>query len=341
MRGWVWTVMWVLPFVLGAQDDKAVTAVRTALADGKPYKARRLCDAQLSGKAPRPEFLVWRAEAQNRIGEYEGALADAREAMGKGVAVHQAEEMAGEALYGLGSMDSALVMLDRSLAEDATPAKLQQRALVLKALDRKEEALRDLDEALRLDPALVSALRERAELKAAKGDTAGARADLDRALDQAPDDPVTWNSSGYLHALSGDHVSAIKDYDKAIKLNPNYSYAFNNRGWSRFLAGDTARALKDIRLAGRKNRFNPYVYRNLAVIALASGDTVAACRNLQTALQNGFATLYGSEVNDLQTRFCASAAKPQVPASKGAKDVPASPPRDNAPGGTPRRNNAP
>jgi tetratricopeptide (TPR) repeat protein len=323
----------ILPALLMAQEDQAWRDVRSSLDRGRVYAAIRSCDRQLAGKGPDQRFLVLRAEARNRIGEYERARTDAMRAAAllQGDLYRQAQLQWGIAQFHLSGPDSAMVHYDLALGGSDDGPVWYRIGLVHKAAGRCAEAIGAFDRALALRPADPSTLRERGGCHAALGDTAAARADLDSALAIAPRDPAHWNARGFeLHARTGRWAEAVKDYDRAIKLDPNYSFAFNNRGWARYQLGDERGALRDINLAQRKNRRNPFVYRNLGMIALAKDDPESACAHFRRALELGYTRLHGTDVAGLVKARC----KAVKPVGAAPADAPKENPRQgrgNAP----------
>lgn len=324
--------------LLSAQGDKAWDKVRAAYDRGKPYGGIRTCDRQLSGKAPKVEFKVLRAEGFNMIGDHEKALRDAHDARPVVSAdlAHAAALQLGNAHMQLGRPDSARHWF--TAANAGTTA--MEAELRLGMLDRNAgrcaDALERFDRVLASDANALVALRERGACRSDVGDSTGARSDLDRLVELAPRDAVSWNSRGYFHAQQGRYRQAIADYDRAIKLDPNYSFAFNNRGWAYHKLGDNDRALRNVTMAARKRSNNPYVYRNFGLIALAQGDTARACGHFRTALDMRFTALHGSEVEDLVRSHCAEVA-PQPTQSKPADRPVEKDRRTN----TPVRSNAP
>jgi tetratricopeptide (TPR) repeat protein len=335
-------VLWsVCTLGLWAQDKRAMdreSKVKALLARGKVYKARVQCDAML-GAPGEPRFFVYRADANNRIGDHAAAERDARAALAAHVIEEEALLQLGIAEQGLGLADSAIARFTALLAR-APSADVHHRLGL--AHQGKQDVVRAASEFNAALAGATGALRARiergiAECAAQRGDTATACAAFERALVIDPEDPVTFNSRGwYVYALNGRHARAIADYDRALKLNPNYSYAFNNRGWSRYKLGEREKALADIERARKRRPGNAYIYRNLGIIALESGDKAKACAHFQHALDLHFTGLYGEEVQRLMQAECADMkppAPPQAPA----------PTRANAPGGTPPpvRSNAP
>jgi tetratricopeptide (TPR) repeat protein len=88
----------------------------------------------------------------------------------------------------LGRYREALQDLDVAVGQDGSRVESWAfRAAALRHLDRTEEAMRDVEHALALNPRHPEALLERGILRQLKGDTAGARADWQRTITLAPD----------------------------------------------------------------------------------------------------------------------------------------------------------
>ncbi len=75
-------------------------------------------------------------------------------------------------------------------------------------LEEHERALKEFDEALRLDPQDGSIYCARAYSKILLDDLAGAMADYNRAIVLAPTDVIAWRNRGKLKALQGDFAGA-------------------------------------------------------------------------------------------------------------------------------------
>lgn len=291
---------------VSAQDDKAWEKVRAAYDRGRPYSGIRTCDKMLSGKQPRKEFLVLRAEGRNRIGYHELAMEDAREAVALAAGdVPAAALQLGIAHAASGHVDSARHWFAQAMhGETAMQAHLRT-GMLDRVAGRCDDAVQRFDRVLAVRPEDLAALRERGLCRTELGDTAGARLDLDKAIELAPREAVNWNSRGHHLLQVGRYKEAIADFDRAIKLDPNYSFAFNNRGMAHHRLGARDRALRDIGMAARKRRSNPYVYRNLGVIALEEGDGALACKHFRMALDLRFTELHGTEVEELMRAHCA------------------------------------
>lgn len=321
------------------QFAKLEASTRKALANDKPYKALTLTDRALTRKEAPDVFHLLRAEAYNRIGSYREALQQLRLAPALKDAPDHRTNLIGS-YTGLGKLDSAEALILPGVSGEASEEYLYRAGRVLFLRERWSAALQHFDAGVQRNPSSPRMLRERGACHAMLGDTVKARMDLDRAIQLAPRDPAAYNSRGYfLHMRSGAYAKAIADMDKAIKQDPNYGFAFSNRGWSYYLLGDTAKALRDLTLAVRKNPTNAYAHRSLGIIELARGQMTTGCAHLRKALELGFATLYGNEVEELLTRSCTDVPqavpapeKPVAPTAppSNAPDAP-SKPRSNAP----------
>lgn len=312
-------------------------------ARGKVYSGIRKCDHMMVVKPPQKEFLILRSEGNNKIGEYDRAKNDAREAYGlfDGEYKYKAALQLGIAMLGLGAPDSARTWLERSLGSLDDSEAWYRLGMLEKAKMDYAAAITFFDQVVEKEPLNALVLSERGGSYALFGDTTNARRDLDRALELAPRDPVLWNARGYfLHATAGNFAKAVSDYDRAIKLDPNYGYAFNNRGWAYYKLGDRNKALKNINIAAKKNKNNPFVYRNLGMIALESGDTIKACGHFRSALSLQFTAFHGPEVQELMNANCKRSDPKDpdktAPENKDAHKLPETP-RTNAP----TRSNAP
>jgi tetratricopeptide (TPR) repeat protein len=75
-------------------------------------------------------------------------------------------------------------------------------------------------------------------------------ADLNKALKLYPDFAVALYNRANLHAISGDLPEAYEDYTRAIELNPYFAEAYYNRGLIQIFMKDTRKGCLDISKAG-------------------------------------------------------------------------------------------
>lgn len=127
----------------------------------------------------------------------------------------------GKTLYALQELEAAHDDLTKSIESKNPRAKmmsLDTRALIYYRQQKPEAAMRDADEAVRLEPNDGSALNGRAYLCALLGkELKKGLADIDRALRQQPGNAAFLDTRGYLLYKQGDYEEALRDLDKAIK----------------------------------------------------------------------------------------------------------------------------
>lgn len=83
-----------------------------------------------------------------------------------------------------------------------------------------ERALASYDEALRIDPNHIHALRGRARSLMQLGQSPQALAAFNTAIALAPDFGATYANRGVLHDRMGRYQQAIDDYERAVALDP-------------------------------------------------------------------------------------------------------------------------
>lgn len=114
-----------------------------------------------------------------------------------------------------------------------------------------DQAIADLDAAIRLDANFGDAYYHRGNAWSARGDSARAIADFDVALKLNPKDRETLASRAYEWVIKGDYARAVADRDAAVRLDPKSSEAIFGRARARFYAGDYTRAIADLEEAFR------------------------------------------------------------------------------------------
>ena len=100
----------------------------------------------------------------------------------------------------------------------------------LVAVGRMEEAIRHLDQSLRIAPGRASAHYRRGTALATMGRTAAAMESYRRALELRPDFAEAHNNLGGLLHLSGDLEGAARHYRRTLALDPAHANAHFNLG---------------------------------------------------------------------------------------------------------------
>lgn len=96
--------------------------------------------------------------------------------------------------------------------------------------DRREDAVNEYTEAIKLDPDYIPAYNNRGNLYRDLNEHEKAFKDFNKAIELDPLYAKAYNNRGLLYQDLRDRENALQDYNKAIELNPQYIYAYNNRG---------------------------------------------------------------------------------------------------------------
>jgi S1-C subfamily serine protease/Flp pilus assembly protein TadD len=96
---------------------------------------------------------------------------------------------------------------------------LYVQALLTANDGQRDNAIRQLDEAIRLNPGYVEAYSARGYVLLQKDDYSKALSDLDEAIRLNPQMAIAYSYRGCVYRESGDLSHAIEDFTKAIQLN--------------------------------------------------------------------------------------------------------------------------
>ena len=117
-----------------------------------------------------------------------------------------------------------------------------------------QRALAAYDKAISLNPKMLDAYNNRANLKLANGDIGGALADLSKVIELTPGHPLSFYNRGNIYLERNDYDLAIADFTKAIDILNGLTNAYdkkahamshNNRGNALMAKGEFTTALSD------------------------------------------------------------------------------------------------
>jgi tetratricopeptide (TPR) repeat protein len=112
-----------------------------------------------------------------------------------------------------------------------------------------QQAIKDFDKAIELNPNLAEAYNNRGLVYGKLGNLQQAIKDFDKAIELNPNYAEAYYSRGIAFGKLGNLQQEIKDYDKAIELNPDLAQAYYNRGNAHMNLDNLQQATKDLKTA--------------------------------------------------------------------------------------------
>jgi tetratricopeptide (TPR) repeat protein len=113
-------------------------------------------------------------------------------------------------------------------------------------LGRRDEALREIAESLRLNPYNAEMQTNLANLLFESGDHTRALQHIDYAVRLMPKNALPWYNRATMRLKEGDRDGALADFGEAIGRDPSNPAAWYGRGVARMEAGDRKGALADL-----------------------------------------------------------------------------------------------
>lgn len=342
--------------IAGLQDDAGALSMaylrRAVARQARGEHELAIADAnEAVQRAPFTLTLFVRGEIYLLQRRYDDAIRDFTDALQQdgnlALALHQrgdAHVRKGEAELAQADLAAAL-QLDRSLpdhyrAEDYPAYRQQQlewavaicgamlqvvtvacgeqlqRAVALLQEGRPEEALAEIDQALKLNPQLNQARLLRAEtlrqlgrhaeaeadlqqadpsspcsqlmalaLQMEQGNYAGALTTCDAALQADPSQSLLWAIKAEAHAKQGDYTQAALAYTELLRLEPDNIEARYQRGIQYRKLGEFDRAIADYDECLRREPDSSDIYYFRAIAHKARGDYRQAVADYRAALR--------------------------------------------------------
>jgi serine/threonine protein kinase/tetratricopeptide (TPR) repeat protein len=152
-----------------------------------------------------------------------------------------------------------------------------------------EAALKELNEAVRLNDSSVETYNERGHVRHALKDFAGAIADYTKGIELSPNNARLYVNRASIHLTKPmpDLKSAESDLERAIHIDGALPEAYNFRGNLWFARKDFVRAIADYSQAIKLNQNNPVFFNNRGNTYLACGKVELGNNDLARAKELG------------------------------------------------------
>lgn len=186
-----------------------------------------------------------------------------------------------------GQYDEAVSAFSDAIFENEEfEAAFRFRASAYMDSKRYEEAAKDLDEALRIDPSYIDAQYERIRLLYEMDKDAEAVAAALVFTEANPDHANAFALLGSILEKSGRYEESIPAFDKAIELDTENGLFHTQRGLAHYFAGRPEPALADLLTAQKLSGSNQVTHFNLALVyAELPGQTKEAFRLFERAFK--------------------------------------------------------
>ncbi len=158
------------------------------------------------------------------------------------------------------------------------------QSVILSLLGKYDDALKSIEEAIKLEPNDSTLLNQKAILFSRNKQYRESIATYDKLINKQPESYVFYNR-GSVKSDLGDKQAAIIDFDRAIALNPNYAKAYNNRGNAKFKLGDKQVAITDFDRVININPNFAEAYVNRGITKSELGQKQAAIADLKNGAE--------------------------------------------------------
>ncbi|HEY9793634.1 MAG TPA: tetratricopeptide repeat protein [Candidatus Obscuribacterales bacterium] len=170
-------------------------------------------------------------------------------------------------------------------SNNATLHRLRAEARLIQGRD--DEALEDLNQSIKIDPAQSVSHKTRALVHQRKRNFAAALADCDAALAiNAKDDSLYFLKAETLFHLK-DNEECLKNLDQAIELNPKLSGAFSSRGAIHGRLGNWEACIDDCNTAISLDPKSSTAYNNRAWAYAHLGQPELGLADVEEAIRLG------------------------------------------------------
>ena len=199
--------------------------------------------------------------------------------------------MRGKAKYDKGQYEDAIADLNEALRIKPDDFKIYYNRGVAKGtLGQYESAISDYDKVLRIKPDLadvylVDVYFNRGVAKYELGKYEAAISDFEIVFHKEPDAADAYYHLGLVKAAQKQYESAISNYSMALRINPDFFDAYNNRGSTKYFLGQYEAAISDFNEALRIKPVSAGAYVNRGLAKHELGQYKDAISDYDIALR--------------------------------------------------------
>jgi tetratricopeptide (TPR) repeat protein len=139
-------------------------------------------------------------------------------------------------------------------------------SVVLHRMGQRDEALKSVREAIRLNPNNANYYCNLGEMERQARNLAAATEALNKAIAMAPDNVQAHNNMGIVHYDRRQFAKAVECYRKVVSLRPNHAEAYNNLGNALRAMGKANEAIVEYENAIERRENYAEAYNNMGVM---------------------------------------------------------------------------
>jgi serine/threonine protein kinase/tetratricopeptide (TPR) repeat protein len=213
--------------------------------------AKRRCDTEIFGgaewvraqnKVALGDELVKTNKLDRALKEYDEATAIEAKLLTK---CKEIVENVGTEVAGSDSSNPPQPPVEEPRAEKGSAKTSYEKAKSLRDAGRIDEAIAELDKAIKIAPDFVAAYNSRGLAYQAKKDVKRAIADFDKAIVLDAKNASLYNNRAVAKEAAQDHAGAIDDLSKAIGIDGSKALFYEHRAEAEQAVGKLDRALED------------------------------------------------------------------------------------------------
>jgi len=240
----------------------------------------------INPNSPNPDFILRIADLRYVLNDFTGSIADYNrlQAMDRLYPRIYSKRAGSEAM--LGQAEEAIRDADKAVQIDPKDEEAyNSRGLANRLLGKLDDAVNDFGLAIYIKDDYSRPYNNRGAVYLAKGQPERAIEDFSKAIELDSHYADPYSNRGVAEQKLDRNEAALKDLDTALRLNPNFADAYQNRGVVKNVLKLFPEALADFNQALKLNpgKNNGAIYVGRGISKLFLGDNAGACEDWHTA----------------------------------------------------------